>query len=73
MSNLCLPMREQSQKSIDSQMQQNVRDERDHQWEHQRMPALNGRTGNDTSERSVKRIRNGDDELNKSSATARRE
>ena len=66
-------MSQQSQQSIDRQVQQNIGDDRDDDRKHQRMSVLSSRTGDNSSERSVKRIRDRDDELNKPGATARRQ
>ena len=66
-----LPMRQHSQDSIDGQVQQEIRDYRDDDRHHQRVPLIRARAGNDSSKRKVERIRHGDNKLNETGGAAR--
>ncbi len=58
--------------AVDAKVQQDINDDRDHQRQHQGVPAVGAGTRNDPAERSVKGIGYGHDETNESRAASGR-
>lgn len=68
--NLRLATREKAQQPIDAGVQEHVHDERDHDWQRQRVAAFGGRARHNPPERRVQRVCHAKDELRESCAPA---